>query len=384
MVAQARRRRAPVTWEQVLGAAAGRRHVGRPHIADALVERRRRTRPRRGLHDAAARRPRVLRAATTRSTRCDAVRLVREAGGVAVFAHPAAAKRGRDRRRRRDRGDGRGRAGRHRGRPPGPRRRRPATGCAGWPPTSGCWSPASSDYHGSGKTNRLGENTTDPEVLEALLAQVRGGRARMSAMRRQAGSSRSFVTLFVIMDPPGTMPLFLSLTSGRTRRCARSWPWQAVIVAFVVIAVFALFGQQILDYLGITLPALQVAGRPAAAAGRARAAHRQGRRPGETQNVNVALVPLGTPLLAGPGRDRGDHRVRPGRSTTSATVAGARDRHRRRAPRALAVHALLGASSSGSSRRAASSSITRIAGLLLSAIAVQLIADGVTAMVKAA
>src|SRR5439155_513238 len=69
-----------------------------------------------------------------------------------------------------------------------------------------------------------------------------------------------FVTLFVIMDPPGTIPLFLSLTSGRSKQARKRMAWQAVLVAFFVITTFALFGQSILDYLGITLAAMQVAG----------------------------------------------------------------------------------------------------------------------------
>ena len=70
----------------------------------------------------------------------------------------------------------------------------------------------------------------------------------------------AFVTLFVIMDPVGTVPLFLSLTGGyapdRVRRAAR----QAVLVSFLVISVFAFFGQRILAYLHVSLPALQCAG----------------------------------------------------------------------------------------------------------------------------
>jgi multiple antibiotic resistance protein len=63
-----------------------------------------------------------------------------------------------------------------------------------------------------------------------------------------------FVTLFVIMDPPGTIPLFLSLTSGRTARNRKKIAWQAAATALMVIVLFALFGQQILDYLHISLP----------------------------------------------------------------------------------------------------------------------------------
>ncbi|MGN6599839.1 MAG: MarC family protein, partial [Actinomycetes bacterium] len=50
-----------------------------------------------------------------------------------------------------------------------------------------------------------------------------------------------FVTLFVIVDPVGTVPLFLSLTSGRSRKVRRRLSSQAVTVSFLVITVFALF-----------------------------------------------------------------------------------------------------------------------------------------------
>src|SRR3954464_14782040 len=69
-----------------------------------------------------------------------------------------------------------------------------------------------------------------------------------------------FVTLLVIMDPLGTIPMFLALTGGRTPRARRRLAWQAVLVAMAVIAAFALFGQQLLRYLGISVPALQGAG----------------------------------------------------------------------------------------------------------------------------
>src|SRR4029450_12463739 len=69
-----------------------------------------------------------------------------------------------------------------------------------------------------------------------------------------------FVTLFVIMDPVGTVPIFLSLTSGRSKATARRAAWQGVAGSFVVITAFAFFGQGILAYLHISLPALQCAG----------------------------------------------------------------------------------------------------------------------------
>src|SRR3982750_3013029 len=69
-----------------------------------------------------------------------------------------------------------------------------------------------------------------------------------------------FVTLFVIMDPVGTIPIFLSLTGGRSPQASRRLAWEAVAVSFGVISAFAFFGQQILEYLHISLPALQCAG----------------------------------------------------------------------------------------------------------------------------
>ena len=191
-----------------------------------------------------------------------------------------------------------------------------------------------------------------------------------------------FVTLFVIMDPPGTIPLFLSLTSGRSSAMRKRLAAQAVLVAFVVIVVFALFGQTILNYLGITLPALQAAGGLLLLLVALELLTGQADEPTETANVNVALVPLGTPLLAGPGAivativfvQRVDD-VWEGLAVALGIVA---------------VHVVLWLFMRFSVviirviKESGVILITRIAGLLLSAIAVQLVADAVTAFVKEA
>ncbi len=191
-----------------------------------------------------------------------------------------------------------------------------------------------------------------------------------------------FVTLFVIMDPPGTIPLFLSLTSGRSSAMRKRLAGQAVLVAFVVIVVFALFGQSILHYLGITIPALQAAGGLLLLLVALELLTGQADDPVETANVNVALVPLGTPLLAGPG-------------AIVATIVFAQrvDDVWEGAAVALgivAVHVVLWLFMRFSVviirviKESGVILITRIAGILLSAIAVQLIADAVTAFVKEA
>ncbi|WMX45192.1 MarC family protein [Streptomyces roseicoloratus] len=110
-----------------------------------------------------------------------------------------------------------------------------------------------------------------------------------------------FLTLFVIMDPPGITPIFLALTSGRAAKVQRRMAWQAVAVAFSVISVFGILGQQILAYLHVSVPALMIAGGLLLLLIALSLLTGQTDEPKQTKDVNVALVPLGMPLLAGPG-----------------------------------------------------------------------------------
>jgi multiple antibiotic resistance protein len=110
-----------------------------------------------------------------------------------------------------------------------------------------------------------------------------------------------FVTLFVIMDPPGITPIFLALTSGRPSRTQRRMAGQAAAVALGVVTVFGVCGQQILDYLHVTVPALMVAGGLLLLLIALDLLTGKAEEPTQTKDVNVALVPLGMPLLAGPG-----------------------------------------------------------------------------------
>jgi multiple antibiotic resistance protein len=188
-----------------------------------------------------------------------------------------------------------------------------------------------------------------------------------------------FVTLFVIMDPVGTIPIFLSLTGGRSRSSARRAAWQAVAVSFGVIVAFALFGQGILHYLHISLPALQAAGGLLLLLVALELLTGKEQVPTGGSDVNVALVPLGTPLLAGPGAivatmvfaQRVD-----GVPDFVAVALGI-----------VGVHAALWLAMRFSLpilhvlREGGVVLVSRIAGLLLSAIAVQLLADAIRAFV---
>jgi multiple antibiotic resistance protein len=112
---------------------------------------------------------------------------------------------------------------------------------------------------------------------------------------------QAFVTLLVILDPPGATPIFLGVLRNRTRSERTRAAWQAASTSLFVITIFALFGQFIVNYLDISMPALQGAG------GLLLLLVSLDLLKGHDANMNgdieknLALVPLGTPLLAGPG-----------------------------------------------------------------------------------
>ncbi|MFM7451779.1 MAG: MarC family protein [Actinomycetota bacterium] len=111
---------------------------------------------------------------------------------------------------------------------------------------------------------------------------------------------QAFVTLLVILDPPGATPIFLSVLGDRTRRQRTLLAWQAAGTSLFVITLFALFGQFIVDYLEISMPALRGAGGLLLLLVSLDLLKGSDFSGGKIPK-NLALVPLGTPLLAGPG-----------------------------------------------------------------------------------
>src|SRR6476661_2271321 len=97
------------------------------------------------------------------------------------------------------------------------------------------------------------------------------------------------------------VPIFLALTGSLPKRERSRAAWQAVALAGGVIVVFAVGGQQILRYLGISLPALQGAGGLLLLLVALELLTGKADDPSRQITSNVALVPIGTPLLAGPG-----------------------------------------------------------------------------------
>ena len=189
----------------------------------------------------------------------------------------------------------------------------------------------------------------------------------------------AFVTLFVIMDPPGTLPVFLALTAPMPGRQRARAAGQSVVVAGVVIIAFAVFGNQVLDYLGVTLPALQCAGGLLLLLVALQLLTGQAEDPERTAGVNIALVPLGTPLLAGPGAIVA--------TMVFVTRASGPAQYAAIAAAIVAVLACLYLVLRFASvihrliRDSGVTLVSRIAGLLLSAIAVQLVADAVHAFI---
>jgi multiple antibiotic resistance protein len=194
------------------------------------------------------------------------------------------------------------------------------------------------------------------------------------------------VTMFVIMDPVGNVPIFLSVTRRLDPRGRNRAALLAVLTAGAVIFVFALVGRQVLAYLGVSVPALQAAGglllllvALELLTGAGSVARGE---PEEGDHVAVAMVPLGTPLLAGPGaivativfvtRSTGA----PDLGMIAAGVG------------AVLVVVYLALRFSGLLIRVLGRSgillLSRIAGLLLAAIAVQMLADAVIAFARTA
>jgi multiple antibiotic resistance protein len=112
---------------------------------------------------------------------------------------------------------------------------------------------------------------------------------------------QAFVTLFVIMDPPGATPIFLALVKDQPSRKRILMAWQGATVSLIVIVAFAIFGKFLLDYLHISVEALQGAGGLLLLLIALELLTGRDSTSDKAKDVNVALVPLGTPLLAGPG-----------------------------------------------------------------------------------
>ncbi|WP_406870186.1 MarC family protein [Thioclava sp. 'Guangxiensis'] len=120
----------------------------------------------------------------------------------------------------------------------------------------------------------------------------------------------AFVTLFVVIDPIGLAPVFIALTSGVPAAKRRSIGFRAVTIGAGLLTLFGLFGQNILDGIGISMPAFRIAGgvllflTALDMLFERRTKRREGQGEEHVQDPDhddPSVFPLATPLIAGPG-----------------------------------------------------------------------------------
>jgi len=119
----------------------------------------------------------------------------------------------------------------------------------------------------------------------------------------------AFVTLFVIIDPVGMTPLFVALTQGMTPRRRRAIALRACVTSVLILTLFAAFGEAVLGFVGISMPAFRIAGgillflTALDMLFERRTKRRQTRveEEEEDDSDDPSIFPLAIPLIAGPG-----------------------------------------------------------------------------------
>ncbi len=117
---------------------------------------------------------------------------------------------------------------------------------------------------------------------------------------------REFITLFVVIDPVGTIPVFLFATAAVPQRLHRSFALRAVLVSALVLGLFLVLGQIILEGIGLRLGAFQIAGgiilflfALSMIFGETKAASEI--KEAENEDLSGAVFPLAIPSIASPG-----------------------------------------------------------------------------------
>jgi multiple antibiotic resistance protein len=115
----------------------------------------------------------------------------------------------------------------------------------------------------------------------------------------------AFVTLLVVIDPIGLSPLFIALTRGMTAAERRTVGIRACLIAAGLLTVFGLLGEGVLNFIGISMPAFQIAGgillflTALDMLFERRTQRREGQQ--ATTADDPSVFPLAMPLIAGPG-----------------------------------------------------------------------------------
>ncbi|WP_418593747.1 MarC family protein [Ponticoccus sp. (in: a-proteobacteria)] len=189
----------------------------------------------------------------------------------------------------------------------------------------------------------------------------------------------AFATLFVVIDPVGLAPIFIALTADTDDRHRRAVALRAVLIAGSLLTLFAFFGEAVLGFIGISMPAFRIAGGillflTALDMLFERRTKRREDQADEEDFPDPSVFPIAIPLIAGPGA-----------IATMILLAG-------RAEGALGMAAVLGVMaavlmlalllflSAGVIERGLGRTginvVTRLLGMLLAALSVQFVLDG--------
>ena len=189
----------------------------------------------------------------------------------------------------------------------------------------------------------------------------------------------TFGSLFAIIDPFAVIPSFLAMTANDSSAQRRRMAKTACLVCWLVMTTFAALGPSIFNFLGITLPAFQIAGGlvlllsslDMLRAKRSALNQTEEEMEEGISKEDIAITPLAVPILSGPGA-----------ITTAIVLSGQADDWPRRAIFYAAIaaasavtYAILTLSASGAKRLPSTmlNIITRLMGLLLAAVGVQFI-----------
>lgn len=191
----------------------------------------------------------------------------------------------------------------------------------------------------------------------------------------------AFVTMFVVIDPIGLAPLFVALTQGMTNAARRRIALRATLIGILILLAFAAFGEALLSFIGISMPAFRVAGgillflTALDMLFERRTKRREDKQ--EEDRDDPSVFPLAIPLIAGPGAIASVILLMGQRPSVegAALVLGATG---------IVMLIVMGFFlASGMIERALGKTgvtvVTRLLGMLLAALSVQFVLDGLSA-----
>ncbi|WP_200832627.1 MarC family protein [Candidatus Halocynthiibacter alkanivorans] len=194
----------------------------------------------------------------------------------------------------------------------------------------------------------------------------------------------AFFTLFVIIDPIGLAPIFVALCRGMSPVQRRSVALRAVMIGALLLTLFGFFGEAVLGFAGISMPAFRIAGGILLflTALDMLFERRTKRRKSQTsEDDDPSVFPLATPLIAGPGAiatmillmDQAEGALETGMVLLMLAAVLV----------LVLVMALLAPLLEKALGQTGTNVVTRLLGMLLAALSVQFIADGIIGFIPA-